>query len=129
MISRFIPAQAISASVLSVLTAAVLTAAVGIGHASAQQSALPDEQSVEIERGRYFAELNCSRCHSVDPLAPATRLDAPPSFLDMAAQHYTREQFRQRVTFLPHTPMPRLISSERDFDNLFAYIESLEPAE
>ena len=116
--------------------AAVLTLAllIGMQNAAAQsqtaaaQSAIPDEQRVEAERGQYFAELYCARCHSIDPLAVAAR-GAPPSFSDIAAQHYTREQFRQRVMFLPHNPMPRLIASERDFDSVFAYIESLETAE
>jgi mono/diheme cytochrome c family protein len=90
--------------------------------AMSELSAAADPDSV-----RGVVADNCSRCHFVPPYSKSglKSLNAP-SFKDMANQPgvYTTERLS---AFLrkPHYPMAPIILSERDIDNLIAFIRTM----
>jgi len=84
----------------------------------------------DIRAGREFAMVHCSECHVVVPRQGSPRrVGGPPDFEDVAGMPgMTRTAI---LAFLrsPHPTMPDLILSERQADDVIAYIHSLRPRE
>lgn len=73
---------------------------------------------------------HCSACHVVLPRYDrAWRSDGPPDFADIA--HMSSTTRTSLLAFLrsPHPSMPNLILSDRDADDVIAYILSLKDGE
>jgi mono/diheme cytochrome c family protein len=64
----------------------------------------------------------CTGCHLIHPATTGPAIQGPPSFEAMARER-TPDYLR---TFLakPHAPMPPIMLSRADIENVVAYIES-----
>jgi mono/diheme cytochrome c family protein len=82
--------------------------------------------SPEIEAGRVMAEAQCGACHAVGA-SGESRVPPAPAFRRLAAQ-YPGDQLR--VIFAEgiatgHPSMPRWIFTDREVNQLLAYVRSL----
>lgn len=78
------------------------------------------------EAGKALAEQWCRSCHVIaaeDTMAS----DGAPSFLEVAQDPATSEEGLRAWLFNPHPPMPNFNLSQREIDDLAAYILSLSP--
>jgi cytochrome c len=84
-------------------------------------------QDSVAQRGRAFAQANCSRCHAVGPAGESPLPKAPP---------FRTLHFRYPVENLvealaegirtAHVAMPEFELDERQISDLIAYLKSLE---
>jgi mono/diheme cytochrome c family protein len=72
-------------------------------------------------RGRALAGGMCASCHRID----GKNLDEPPGFAAVAAMPSTTALSLKVFLRSNHKEMPNLIISDRDTDDLVAYILSL----
>ncbi|GAB4351100.1 MAG: hypothetical protein Kow006_14700 [Gammaproteobacteria bacterium] len=70
----------------------------------------------------------CAKCHETPYTKPGQRTEAveAPSFLSLASDpdRYPPERLRKTLR-QPHFPMQQFVLSQRDIDNILAYIHSL----
>jgi len=76
----------------------------------------------EVDRGRELALRWCVNCHIV--AADAAGGDAGPPFAALSG--LSRDRLRNWLSE-PHPPMPDLHLAAAEFDDLAAYILSLQP--
>jgi len=83
--------------------------------------------------GKKFAEVECGRCHVVDPLPGK----APPERIPGAAAPFKTMAFDPEMTVdkirdslrLPHGAMANVLVAEKDIDNIISYIVALRTQE
>jgi len=75
--------------------------------------------------GRIFAESECSDCHDISREGDDYPLNTAPSFLDVATQRSTTGLSLRVFLRSTHRDMPDLILTEREQDDVIAYILSL----
>lgn len=78
--------------------------------------------------GRAFAIENCRECHDVGDGRKLLSAMSGPSFRDVAEQPATTPLSLKVFLITSHPPMPNIILSKTEIDNLIAYIMSLRPA-
>jgi len=94
--------------------------------AQAQSKAAPGD----IRAGREFAMVHCSECHVVvHRLGSPRRVGGPPDFTDVAGMPGMTRTALLAFLRSPHPTMPDLILSERQANDVIAYILSLQPPE
>src|SRR5262245_17825149 len=99
---------------------------VGLGTASAAQAPL----SLEVERGRAFAQKNCATCHASGPAGSSPYKPAPP--FRTLHERYDVEGLAEALAegiVVGHTgarQMPQFALSPAEIDDLLAYLKSLE---
>ena len=82
----------------------------------------------EAKRGRTVAEQQCSQCHAIDFTDASAVADAPP--LRDLYKRYAIEDLRGafvRGIEVAHPRMPVFRLSQRDVDDLLAYLKSIDP--
>lgn len=75
--------------------------------------------------GRIFAERECGDCHDISREGGDYPLNAAPSFLDVASVRSTTALSLRVFLRSTHRDMPDLILTEREQDDVIAYILSL----
>jgi len=83
-------------------------------------------QEAAVQRGRAFAEANCSRCHAVGP-AGASPLSKAPPFRTLY-QRYPVEDLAEALAEgirTAHPAMPEFELNPHQIDDLIAYLKSL----
>jgi len=78
------------------------------------------------QAGKALAAQWCQSCHIIGPGVGVASDGAPP-FEEVAADPATNEDGLRAWLFDPHPPMPNLGLSQRQIDDLTAYILSLAP--
>lgn len=84
-------------------------------------------QDAAVERGRAFAEANCSRCHAVGPVGDSPLPKAPP--FRTLHQRYPVEDLAEAFAEgirTAHRAMPEFVLDTHQIDDLIAYLKSLE---
>lgn len=106
---------------------AFLLAVAGVmsGHAFAD----PAADAASIERGRAFAEANCSSCHAIGPEGESPYAPAPP-FRTLPAKYDVEglaEAFAEgiEVGHRGERQMPNFELTPDQIDDLIAYLKSL----
>jgi mono/diheme cytochrome c family protein len=78
------------------------------------------------EAGQRLAQAQCSTCHAIGPgPSESPAADAPP-FADVARMPSTTRMALQSFLRTPHAPMPDIVLTARQLDDLAAYILSLQ---
>lgn len=110
-----------SAGMLKILVSlAAATAAYGISTAAQAQDAA-------VQRGRVFAQANCSRCHAIGPVGESPLPKAPP--FRTLHQRYPVEDLAEALAEgirTAHRTMPEFELERRQIDDLIAYLKSLQ---
>ncbi|WP_199231285.1 c-type cytochrome [Falsiroseomonas bella] len=75
--------------------------------------------------GRRLAEARCSACHAIGPGASGRSIPGVPAFADVAAMPSTTQLALQAFLRQPHPPMPDIVLTPAELDNVIAYILSL----
>ncbi len=75
--------------------------------------------------GRIFAERECGDCHDTSRDGTAYPLNAAPAFIDVADQRSTTALSLRVFLRSTHRDMPDLILTQREQDDVIAYILSL----
>lgn len=75
--------------------------------------------------GRIFAERECGDCHDISRDGTAYPLNAAPAFIDVADQRSTTALSLRVFLRSTHRDMPDLILTQREQDDVIAYILSL----
>lgn len=91
---------------------------------SSEASPVPPEAKL----GRKVAEQQCSRCHAINLTDASAVADAPP--LRDLYKRYAIEDLRGafvRGIEVAHPRMPVFRLSQRDVDDLLAYLRSIDP--
>jgi mono/diheme cytochrome c family protein len=79
------------------------------------------------ERGRTFARVNCSRCHSIDKVSPSPLAAAPP-FRELPARYPVEsleEAFAEGFV-TGHPSMPEFRLDPDQISDLIAFLKSFE---
>lgn len=78
--------------------------------------------------GRKIAEAQCARCHAVGQGEILSPNDDAPTFGSIANSEHNAQSLR---VFLrtPHVTMPSIVLSDRDRDDVTAYIMSMRRSE
>lgn len=87
----------------------------------------PAQESGRIQRGRVFAETNCSRCHAVGRVGPSPLRIAPP-FRELHTR-YPIEDLAEALSegiVTGHPTMPEFQLDIAQIGDLIAYLKSLE---
>jgi cytochrome c len=84
-------------------------------------------QDSMAQRGRAFAEANCSRCHAIGPVGASPLPKAPP-FRTLHERHPVEDLIEALAEGIrtAHPAMPEFVLSERQITDLIAYLKSLE---
>jgi cytochrome c len=84
-------------------------------------------ESGNIRAGRNFAVENCSECHVVVPRRGTQwRRGTPPDFAAIANMPSMTKTALLVFLRSPHPTMPNLILSDRDANDVIAYIVALK---
>lgn len=105
---------------MRLLIAAMAAVASQTAAATAQQ--LPGDAVA----GLAYARAICADCHDVEREWDELAAFYGPPFIDVAAMPTTTEMSLRVFLRTPHEDMPNLILSEKDTDNVIAYILSLK---
>lgn len=95
--------------------------------AAAPHAAASDRPG-DIYRGAGIALHWCAACHVVDTRGTGPAFAGLPPFPEIAAKPYATAGFLRRWLSAEHIRMPRMQLSDRDKDDVIAYIRSLRPA-
>ena len=79
----------------------------------------------DVDEGHRLATVWCSGCHQVEQRAQATASDAIPSFRAVAAMPSTTSTSIRAFLSTTHTVMPNFELTNRQIDDVGAYILSL----
>lgn len=86
------------------------------------------QQGSDWNHGAALAQTWCAACHDVDQYGTGSSFATPPSFVDIARDpKMTLGVIRLQLS-ASHTLMPKMALSERDKNDLIAYILSLRYA-
>lgn len=106
-----------------VLSLVVFIVAVGV------MSAAP-VSTLEIERGRVYAQRHCATCHAIGPSGSSPYAPAPP--FRTLHERYDVEALAEALAegmIVGHggaRQMPQFVLSPAEIDDLLAYLKSLE---
>ena len=94
--------------------------------ASAARPALAQDSQGAAAEGRAFAERVCAACHGIEKGDRTVSPMGAPAFQSVADDpENTAEGLRERLK-APHQLMPPIIVTEAEFENLIAYLRSLQ---
>lgn len=79
----------------------------------------------DAKAGKETARRWCAECHLVETRPGATAIDAAPPLAVIANDPTKTSSYLHAWLFKPRPPMPNLSLSQREIDDLVAYIESL----
>jgi len=85
-------------------------------------------QSPRAERGKTFARMHCSSCHSIDKVTPSPLADAPP--FRTLHQRYAVESLEEALAegiVTGHPAMPEFRLEPDQIGNFIAFLKTLEP--
>ena len=91
----------------------------------ASPAAIGDEAN--IERGREFADRNCSRCHAIGP-ASASPFDPAPPFRTFA-KRWKLENLEESLAegiVTGHSGMPEFKLTPRQIENFIGYLKTIQ---
>lgn len=83
------------------------------------------QQVGDAGEGRRMAGMWCSNCHATGAAEPADASDTPPSFRSVAQLKSTTAISVRAFLSTSHRSMPNFNLSDREIDDLTAYILSL----
>ena len=85
------------------------------------------QMSPEEQRGRTFAQANCSNCHSIDKVTPSPLSIAPP-FRDLHRRYpvETLEEALGEGIVTGHPNMPEFKLAPDQVRNFVAFLKTLE---
>ena len=86
------------------------------------------QQATDWNRGAVLAQTWCAACHVVDHYGTGSSFATPPSFVDLARDPKITPGIIRQTISVSHTLMPKMALSERDKNDLIAYILSLRYA-
>ena len=98
--------------------ATLVVLAVSVGCAPAAYAAVGNSDA-----GRLLATRSCSSCHAVDAASTAT--DGAPPLSAMAKTNKERPAWIRGWLMDPHSPMPGIMLSRQQIDDIIAYLGSL----
>ena len=98
--------------------ATVVLFAVSLGGAPAAYAAAGN-----ADAGRLLVTQSCSSCHAVDAALTAT--DGAPPLSAVAKTNKERPAWIRGWLIDPHSPMPRIMLSRQQIDDIIAYLSSL----
>ena len=75
------------------------------------------------EAGRLLVTRSCSSCHAVDAALTAT--DGAPPLSAVAKTNKERPAWIRGWLMDPHSPMPQIMLSRQQIDDIIAYLSSL----
>ena len=85
-----------------------------------------DDQTADVARGRLLAGRWCTSCHVVVPDGEGA--DAGPAFASLLSRPDVTKESILNWLSMPHPKMPEFLNLvETDFNDIAAYIMSLEP--
>lgn len=93
----------------------------GLGSAQAQ------DMVGDPDAGAVFAQRVCAACHVVGGDWPANPRNPAPGFEDIAREPSVTPLGLRVFLNSPHRNMPNLILSEKEVDDVIAYIMALRP--
>jgi mono/diheme cytochrome c family protein len=82
-------------------------------------------EAADPANGGVLAQRWCSGCHAV--AGESALSDANATFAQIAARRADQPGYVRAFLVKPHAPMPNLTLSNRELDDLAAYIKSLAP--
>ena len=90
-------------------------------------SASWSQMSPAEQRGRTFAQANCSNCHSIDKVSPSPLPIAPP-FRDLHRRYpvETLEEALGEGIITGHPNMPEFKLAPDQITNFLAFLKTLE---
>ncbi|MEP4379259.1 MAG: cytochrome c [Alphaproteobacteria bacterium] len=100
---------------------AVMFIILGLGSAQAQ------EMVGDPDAGAKFAQRVCAACHVVGGDWPANPRNPAPAFENIAREPSVTPIGLRVFLNSPHRNMPSLILSEKEVDDVIAYIMGLRP--
>lgn len=86
--------------------------------------------TLEIERGRAYAQRHCATCHAIGPMGSSPYAPAPP--FRTLHERYDVEALAEALAegmIVGHggaRQMPQFVLSPAEIDDLLAYLKSLE---
>lgn len=80
----------------------------------------------DVAAGRTLVEKTCSECHSVSPAQRRQRLYKGPGFDELAANPRTTAISLRAFLQQSHPTMPNFMLTEKERDNVIAFILSLK---
>ena len=98
--------------------ATLLVLAVSLGYAPAAYAAVGNSDA-----GRLLVTRSCSSCHALDAASTAT--DGAPPLSAIAKTNKERPAWIRGWLMDPHSPMPGIMLSRRQIDDIIAYLSSL----
>lgn len=107
-----------------------LITVVAFGFSVAVMAAAPGPLSLEVERGRTYAERHCATCHAIGPTGSSPYEPAPP--FRTLHERYDVEALAEALAegmIVGHggaRQMPQFVLSPPQIDDLLAYLKSLE---
>jgi cytochrome c len=104
---------------ISIILAAVMAAFVITATSQAQESL--------VQRGRTFAQTNCSRCHAIGPVGESPLPKAPP-FRTLHRRYPVEDLVESLAEGIrtAHPAMPEFQLDAAQVADLIAYLKSLE---
>ena len=90
-------------------------------------SACGHGEDSRVEAGRALAQENCTRCHEIGPVGESPLAEAPPfgRLRDRYKIDDLAEAFAEGIV-RGHKEMPPFDFTQRQIDDLLAYLKSLE---
>lgn len=111
---------------MAVFRAVSVAVGIAVGAGLVSPPALSDETLPgDPVAGRIFAERECGDCHDISREGGDYPLNPAPSFLDVATQRSTTALSLRVFLRSTHREMPDLILTQREQDDVIAYILSL----
>lgn len=83
--------------------------------------------AASVERGRAFAQANCSRCHAIGPTGDSPMAEAPP--FRTLHENYPVETLAESLAegiASGHPAMPEFVLTVPQIDDFIDYLKSLE---
>ena len=116
------PRETVGGMLKLAYTAIAIAASVAACSASAQEPG----RAGNVRVGRELAVTTCSECHQVVPRRLTPRhVGGPPDFADVATAPGTTRTALFVFLHTPHPTMPSLVLSNREANDVIAYILSL----
>jgi cytochrome c len=87
-------------------------------------AATSQAQEAQVERGRTFAQTNCTPCHAIGLVGESPLPKAPP--FRMLHLHYPVENLAEALAEGTSHGMPEFQLDPSEIEDLIAYLKSLE---
>jgi cytochrome c len=111
---------------LTIIPALAATVAAIVGGSVLAQAA--PAQSASTTRGYRLAQGVCGQCHAIGPTGESPKAGAPP-FRDLSRFEPGRsiDEIFAKGILVGHPGMPSIGLSDRDQNDLLAYLRSIQP--